>query len=131
MPVWEYKVVAAPTKGQKAKGVKTPEARFAHALETFMNELAAEGWEYQRAETLPSVERSGLTKSTTEWRNLLVFRRAVDTDQDAFEQELLPPPEIEDVSDTGAHTKQGLALEADRPDTDTPETTKEAVRSEG
>ena len=41
-----------------------------------MNEMAAEGWEYLRAETLPSVERSGLTATTTQWRNVLVFRRS-------------------------------------------------------
>ncbi|WP_082181818.1 DUF4177 domain-containing protein [Aestuariivita boseongensis] len=75
MPEFEYKVVPAPTKGAKAKGVKTPEARFAHAVETLMNELAGEGWEYVRADMLPSEERQGLTGSTTNWRNLLVFRR--------------------------------------------------------
>ncbi len=76
MTTYEYKVVPAPTKGQKAKGVKSGEDRFAFAIQTLMNDLAAEGWEYQRAETLPSVERAGLTGSSTEWRNLLVFRRA-------------------------------------------------------
>ena len=75
MAVYEYKVVPAPWKGEKAKGVKTPEARFAHAVETAINTLAAEGWEYLRADFLPSDERSGLTGSTTQWRNLLVFRR--------------------------------------------------------
>ena len=57
-----------------------------------MNEMGANGWEYQRAETLPSVERTGLTGSTTEWRNLLVFRRPVVQPMDDFEPELLPPP---------------------------------------
>lgn len=74
---FEYRVVAAPTRGVKAKGLKTPEARFSNALEQVMNEMAAEGWEYLRAETLPSVERSGLTSTTTQWRNMLVFRRAI------------------------------------------------------
>lgn len=75
MPEFEYKVVPAPTKGEKAKGVKTPQARFAHALETMMNTMAADGWEYLRADMLPSEERQGLTGSTTNWRNMLVFRR--------------------------------------------------------
>lgn len=92
MSGWEYKVVPAPTKGVKTKGVKGPEARFAYALETMMNEMGREGWEFQRAETLPSIERSGLTGSTTEWRNLLVFRRPVSAPIDEFEPELLPPP---------------------------------------
>ena len=42
-----------------------------------------DGWEYQRAELLPSEERTGLTGSATNWRNVLVFRRAVETDIDA------------------------------------------------
>ncbi|CUH86419.1 hypothetical protein PH5382_00328 [Phaeobacter sp. CECT 5382] len=77
MQAFEYKVVPAPHKGIKAKGVKTPEARFANSVETTLNEMAAEGWEYLRAELLPSDERSGLTGSTTHWRNVLVFRRAI------------------------------------------------------
>ncbi len=75
MSNYEYRVVAAPTRGVKAKGIKSAEARFSHALEQLMNAMAADGWEYQRAETLPSTERSGLTSSTTTWRNVLVFRR--------------------------------------------------------
>tara|TARA_R110000764_G_scaffold133384_8_gene221443 strand:- start:2348 stop:2920 length:573 start_codon:yes stop_codon:yes gene_type:complete len=77
MTQYEYKVVPAPAKGLKGEGVKGPEARFANALEGLMNQLAADGWEYLRADTLPSTERSGLTGSTTEWRNMLIFRRAV------------------------------------------------------
>mgnify|MGYP001800884646 CR=1 FL=1 len=92
MSQWEYKVVPAPTKGTKARGVKGPEGRFAHALETLMNDMGRDGWEYQRADTLPSVERSGLTGSTTEWRNVLVFRRTAAAALDDFEPELLPAP---------------------------------------
>lgn len=76
MTSYEYKVVPAPQKGEKTRGIKTPEGRFASAIERAMNEMAADGWEYLRAETLPSEERSGLTSSTNVWRNLLVFRRA-------------------------------------------------------
>lgn len=84
MTHYEYKVVPAPAKGIKAQGIKSPEARYAHAIETLMNELAGAGWEYQRADTLPSTERAGLTGSTTEWRHLLIFRRAVpQADSDA------------------------------------------------
>jgi hypothetical protein len=75
--MFEYKVVPAPVKGVKAKGVKTPEARFALGVEQAINDLAAEGWEYQRSDVLPSTERVGLTGSETHWRTLLVFRRAV------------------------------------------------------
>jgi len=77
MQNYEYKVVPAPTNGTKAKGVKTVEARFANTLEVLMNKMGAEGWEYQRAETLPSEERSGLMSKSTSYRNVLVFRRSL------------------------------------------------------
>jgi len=62
-------------KGQKAKGLRSPESRFANGIEAVLNQMGAQGWEYLRAELLPSEERQGLTGSTTNWRNLLVFRR--------------------------------------------------------
>lgn len=92
MPRYEYKVVPAPKKGRKGKGIRGSEARFSFAIEATMNEMGSEGWEYLRAETLPSVERSGLTGSTTEWRNVLVFRRPHIQDAAAFKPELLPAP---------------------------------------
>ena len=113
MAGWEYKVVPAPTKGQKGKGVKGAEARFAHALELLMNDMAGDGWEFQRAETLPSVERSGLTGSTTEWRNLLVFRRAAQTPADNFEPELLPAPAPVPDTNDDATDEVSQAEEAD------------------
>ncbi|MEM1004905.1 MAG: DUF4177 domain-containing protein [Pseudomonadota bacterium] len=79
MQRYEYKVVPAPQKGTKAKGVKTAEGRFATSVEMLLNQMGQDGWEYQRAELLPSEERSGLTGSTTNWRNVLVFRRTIDT----------------------------------------------------
>ncbi|MAC77501.1 MAG: DUF4177 domain-containing protein [Rhodobacteraceae bacterium] len=75
MAHFEYKVVPAPTRGDKVKGVKQPEARFAHSVEAVLNQMAEGGWEFVRAEMLPSEERSGISKTTREWRNLLVFRR--------------------------------------------------------
>ena len=73
MARYEYQVVPAPSKGTKAKGVKAPEARFSLTLQDLMNEKGAEGWEYQRAETLPSEERKGLTGSATNWRHVLIL----------------------------------------------------------
>lgn len=77
MMAYEYKVVAAPKKPQRARGVKGTEARFAHTLEELMNTLGAEGWEYQRADTLPCETGNGLTGRTSSFQNVLVFRRAV------------------------------------------------------
>ena len=67
---------------------ETPEARFAHSVESVLNEMGTEGWEYLRAELLPSDERSGLTGTTTNWRNVLVFRRALSG---AVAQPIAPP----------------------------------------
>ncbi|MEP4248486.1 DUF4177 domain-containing protein [Tateyamaria sp.] len=114
MSGWEYKVVPAPKKGIKGPGIKGAENRFANALEALMNQMGAEGWEYQRAETLPSVERAGLTGSNTEWRNLLVFRRALVDAIDDFEPELLPPPVT--ISPVPM-----ASLAVDTPQADTPE----------
>jgi len=50
---------------------------FAHALETVMNTLGAQGWDYLRTDTLPCEERQGLTGRTTNYQNMLVFRRAL------------------------------------------------------
>lgn len=115
MSGWEYKVVPAPTKGVKGKGVKGAEARFAHALEVLMNDMGADGWEFQRAETLPSIERSGLTGSTTEWRNVMVFRRAVEAAMDAFEPELLPAPTPVVLSGVPADAAKDDALRGETP----------------
>jgi hypothetical protein len=82
MTRYEYKVVPAPVQGRKARGVKGTAGRFAHALETLMNELGAEGWEYVRADTLPCEERTGLTGRTTTYQNMLVFRRLLRAVED-------------------------------------------------
>ncbi|MEJ6641300.1 MAG: DUF4177 domain-containing protein [Octadecabacter sp.] len=65
-------------RGLKARGVKGTPARFANALQTVMNDLGVEGWEYQRTDTLPVEERQGLTGKTTTFQNMLVFRRTLD-----------------------------------------------------
>jgi len=95
---YEYKVVPAPTKGVKAKGVKTPEGRFSNALQEALNGVAGDGWEYCRAELLPSEERTGLTGSTTNWRNVLVFRREIEAELVAQAPAVvveMPKPEAE------------------------------------
>ena len=88
MSGYEYKVVPAPKRGVKAKGLKTSDARYANALQATLNSEAIDGWEYLRAETLPSEERSGLTGRTTVFQNVLVFRREQSED-DFFTDELL------------------------------------------
>lgn len=115
---YEYRVVPAPTKGVKTKGLKTGEARFAQALEEVINQMAAEGWEYQRTETLPSVERAGLTSTATHWRNLLVFRRAVDSEVGA--EPVRPRPPLAAEKATG-RAEPRLATRPQSPEEDASE----------
>lgn len=75
--MFEYKVVPAPKRGLKGKGVKGNEGRFANALQTVMNELGKDGWEYLRTDTLPAEEREGLMGRTTVFQNMLIFRRSL------------------------------------------------------
>jgi hypothetical protein len=75
MHVHEYLALPAPRRAQKVKGLKTPSERYAHELTTLLNELAQEGWEYWRSETLPSEERKGFTGTTVVENHLLIFRR--------------------------------------------------------
>jgi hypothetical protein len=77
MQTYEYRVVPAPKRAEKVKGAKTTTDRFAHALTQLMNDLGRDGWEYQRADTLPCEERVGLTGRTTVFQHMLVFRRAL------------------------------------------------------
>ncbi len=77
MQHFEYKVVPAPKRGEKARGVKTTEDRFALALTQLMNQLGADGWEYVRSDALPCEERTGFTGTKTTFQNMLVFRRTV------------------------------------------------------
>ncbi len=76
---YEYRVVPAPRRGARgASGsAKTTEDRFALALTDLMNAMGREGWEYQRTDTLPVDERSGLTGTKTTYQNMLVFRRVM------------------------------------------------------
>ena len=97
---YEYKVLPAPSRGQRGKGVKGSDGRFANALETLINQMGSDGWEYQRAETLPSEERVGIASKTTVFRNVLVFRRSIETDVEAFEPNLLDAPNEEPEFDS-------------------------------
>ncbi len=81
MPFYEFKVVPAPRRGTKTKGLKTTEDRFAKALMDVMNTHGRDGWDYVRADVLPCDERSGLTGRTTTYQNMLVFRRELVEDE--------------------------------------------------
>jgi hypothetical protein len=116
MPFYEYKVVPAPEKAPKVRGLKGP-AKFAHALETLMNGLAQDGWEYVRAETLPDEERRGLTGRVEVVRNVLVFRRELyfEDARDTGSPEVAEAPAEPRgavVADHAAAPSRGWAAEA-------------------
>ena len=72
---FEYKAVPAPSRGTKAKGVKTTEDRFALAMTDALNAHAGDGWEFVRVETLPCESRKGLTGTQITDQSMMVFRR--------------------------------------------------------
>lgn len=120
MSSYEYKVVEAPAHGTRGKGVKGPGARFANTVELLMNRMAGEGWEYQRAETLPVEERSGLTSSQTTYRNVLVFRRRRAGDMTAYDPRLLENAAPETILLPAAPVVAPQAPAADVPASDAP-----------
>ena len=76
MGQWEYKVVPTPRKPKRAKGVKGNSDRFAFALTEAINDVASEGWEFVKTETLPMEAKPGLFKARVEvFQSLMVFRR--------------------------------------------------------
>ena len=101
MTSYEYTVIPAPARGEKTKGARTGIERFAAALASALNEMALDGWEYVRAETLPSEERAGLTGRTTVYHNVLVFRRALEGEEEiqpiATEDPIADQPEDDDI----------------------------------
>ncbi len=77
MTHFEYRAVPAPERTEKVKGLRTTSERFAHALTGVLNDMARDGWEFLRAETLPCEERSGLLRrARVSEQHMLVFRRA-------------------------------------------------------
>jgi hypothetical protein len=113
MPYYEYIVVAAPEKAPRVKGLKGT-ARFAYALQEVMNDLAQDGWEYLRAESLPDTERKGfMGGSETVTRNVLVFRREIDLEEPAE-----PQPARLAVSQPPAPRAPVRAVQHEAPDSD-------------
>ena len=81
MSSYEYAVIPAPGRAEKVRGARTGVERFSWTLASEMNRMAADGWEYVRAEVLPCEERSGLTSRQTVYHNVLVFRRELETEE--------------------------------------------------
>lgn len=76
MSNFEYKVIPAPRKPEKVKGVRANDIRFAVTITNTINTLGEDGWEYLRAESLPVDEKSSMMgKPVERYQSLLVFRR--------------------------------------------------------
>ncbi len=74
---YDYRVIPAPKRAKRVKGVHGTEELFALTLTESINEIAREGWEYVRAEHLPAEAPRGWfgARSAGE-QSVLVFRRA-------------------------------------------------------
>jgi hypothetical protein len=80
MSHYDYKVVPAPKRAKKVKGVSAPEELFALTLTEAINEVARQGWEYVRAEHLPAEAPRGLFRAPAAGeQTVLVFRRPRET----------------------------------------------------
>ena len=101
MSQWEYKVVPTPKRPKKAKGVKGNSDRFAYALAEAINEVAADGWEFVKTETLPMEARPGMFKARTEvFETLMIFRRSTALRSDDVPD--MPPGIITPVAGSAA-----------------------------
>lgn len=124
MTIFEYKVVPAPLRGLKVRGIKGTPERFALVLQALMNEHGAQGWEYQRTDTLPVEERQGLTGKTTTFQNMLVFRRAISGSNGDTSDAPVLLTDQSDIADVDAPSDSTAALE------DLPAKAEEAAKSE-
>ncbi len=76
MSYYDYKVVPAPTRAKKVRGVKAAPELVAMAMAEAINEVARQGWEYLRAETVSAEAPGGwLRRGAATEVAVLVFRR--------------------------------------------------------
>jgi hypothetical protein len=73
---YEYRVVPAPKRLKRRKGVSSTTELFAATLAECINAEAAEGWEYVRAESLAAEEPAGwFRRAGVVEETMLIFRR--------------------------------------------------------
>lgn len=76
MSFYDYKVVPAPRRSKKTKGVREPADLFALTLTEAINEHARAGWEYVRSESIATEIPGGFMRRAREHTVVvLVFRR--------------------------------------------------------
>ncbi len=106
---YDYKVIPAPRRLKRLKGVKSTSDLFAAMLSETINATARDGWEYLRSETLSAAEQGGWFRRATEVEEtVLIFRRT---------REMLSPrisaPRPEPVADPATDAPRPVL--ADRP----------------
>ena len=88
----EYRIVTAPERPKRRMAGKDEGQRFAATLEEQVNEMAADGWSFERTETLTYSRRKGLFRRIDTAVALLVFARDLDApDAEALPDHDMPP----------------------------------------
>lgn len=77
---YEFRVIPAPLKADRIAGLRTDSDRMAYAWTMLLNEMADDGWDYVRADTLPNDNSADLTGTAPPTMTLLVFRRPFGLD---------------------------------------------------
>ncbi len=98
---YEYIAIPAPVRGKQGKGQKTPVERLASAMTDILNEMAEDGWEYRRTETLTIEDKPHrLSKVVERIETVLVFRRPFDfEDAPATMAAPAAPPARQEISE--------------------------------
>ena len=113
---FEYKTIGAPEKGKRKRGLRSQSDRVAAAFDEILQDEAVDGWEYQRTDLLPVIERSGwFGKAHEVHRAVMVFRRPLDPAQQESDAVLhrapsvTPPAPTPDEQTPRAQTPGSLA----------------------
>ena len=92
---FEYKTIGAPEKGKRKRGLRSQSDRVAAAFDEILQDEAVDGWEYQRTDLLPVIERSGwFGKGHEVHRAVMVFRRPLAQAQMESEAVLRRAPSV-------------------------------------
>ena len=128
MSQFEYKVIPTPRRPKRAKGVKGEPARFANVLTDAINEIAIDGWEFYKTETLPMDAKPGwFSKRVEMFQSVMVFRRVmvVSPVEEPATPDLVAPLSAAAVA--GIEETATPALVAVDPEPDTAPVFEEAV----
>lgn len=76
MSYYDYKVIPAPRRSRRVKGIHAASDLFALTLTETINEIARQGWEFMRAELMAAEAPKGwFRRAVVAEETVLVFRR--------------------------------------------------------